>query len=154
MGEGGPAMSGWLYEKPLTDAAIRTTIDLSGAMRAGVVFRVATVERDRPRVMGLAVCVNRARGVIQLCEAELESRRSVQLKPLDTVYGCAADTAKVEVWMRAEYVEVYVDDRALFSLNAEEYALEGKAGFFVEGGSAVFDSPTVYAITAPLRGDE
>ena len=143
IGDGGPAMSGWLFEKPAEDCAISATLDLSDCERTGVLFRIAPVEKPRPGIGGLALCVNRRRGVIQLCEAEVESRRSVQLKPLDNVHLGVGESFQVEVFLRAEYVEIYGDGRPLFVLNAGDYPAAGKVGFFVDSGKVVLSDIAV-----------
>ena len=150
VGDGGPAMSGRLFDEAVGDCAIDTRIDLSEASRAGVLFHVAPVEKPRPMVRGLALCVDRGRGVVQLCEAQVETRRAVQLKPLDTVYGRRGPSARVEVFLRAEYVEIYCDGRPLFVLNACDYPTRGKVGSFVDGGSATFGDAWVRAIPEPM----
>lgn len=150
-GDAGPAASGWLFDAPVADCALRARMDLKEAECAGVLLHVAPVEEPRRRrVRGLAVRANRKRGVIQLCEVETNVRRSVEFKALDNVYGQRCDSCDIEVFMRAEYIEVYCNRRALFVLNAGDYPVSGKLGFFVERGRASFDEVRVTEVP-PMR---
>lgn len=149
--DAGPAISGWLFDRKMEDGAIKVRIDLRETERAGVLFRIAHLDQPRRGVRGLALCFNHKRGVIQLCEAEIELRRSVQLKPLDNVYLKRFTHWEVEIFLRAEYVEIYCNHAPYFALNASDYATSGKVGFFADCGTACFENPEVREITAPLK---
>ena len=49
----------------------------------------------------------------------------------------------MEVFLRAEYVEIYGDGRPLFVLNAADYPAAGKVGFFVDSGKVVLSDIAV-----------
>lgn len=166
-GDAGSAVSGWLFDQALEDCAIRATLNLGEASRAGVLFRVACpLEAPKPGayppsvLKGLALCIDRKRGVVQLCEAVIESSPTIHFKPLDTVYLRSRKRYDVEIFLRAEYVEIYCNRRPLFVLNGTDYALKGrsdyyaprgKVGLYVGEGRATFNGFRVREIPVRLR---
>ncbi|MBU4285779.1 MAG: hypothetical protein KKD76_02625, partial [Verrucomicrobia bacterium] len=140
-GNAGVAMSAWLFDQPLGDFAVRCTVNLSGAARAGVIFRIH--EGDTRSEKGWAVSLDRERSRIELCRPILQCRTSLRVDPLDVVYGALPDRCAIEVWVRDSYVEVYVNNRPRFVLNtspvtATDHVTSGRFGLFVENGSARF----------------
>ena len=151
IGDAGPTISGWLFDEPAEDCALRATLDVRESVRAGVLFRMAHVEEPRAGTRGLALCLDRKRNVIQLCEAQIGSRRSVELTPLDNVYLPTGGLAEIEVFLRAEYVEIYWQKRPLFILNAAHYPLTGRMGFFADRGKTIVENVEVRDIPEKLR---
>ncbi len=145
VGDAGPAISAWTFAKPFTDGAVQAHCDLSNAVRGGVLFRLSPVDPSAParRLRGLGVCLDRARGVIQLCEVRVGGRPSVQLKPLDTVHVDPGAQTDVEVFLRAEYIEVYCGGKPYFVLGTTDYPVEGQAGCFVDRGRIVAENLSV-----------
>ena len=158
IGDAGSAISGWLFDEMVKDCAIQVEVYLREACCAGVLLRIAPAQETglnrEPKIVttkGLALCLNRSRGVIQLCKAQIESRRSIMLKPLDNVYVGVGERSKVEIFLREEYVEIYCDSRPLFVLNASDYPISGKVGLFVQKGKAIFEGLEVREIPVGLR---
>ncbi len=140
-GDAGVAMSAWLFDQHLEDFAARCTVDLSGAARAGVIFRIH--ESDTMSEKGWAVSLDRERARIELCRPIMQCRTTLRIDPLDVVYGALPDRCEIEVWVRDSYVEVYVNNRPCFVLNtslvtAADHVTSGRLGLFVENGSARF----------------
>ena len=150
VGDAGPAVSAWVFDEPVSDCAIQLGCDLSEAVRGGVLFRLIPVAPEAPRegLKGLALCLNRARGVIQLCEARLTGRPRVQLKALETVHVNPGERTSLEVFLRAEYIEIYWGGRPCFGLSSSEYAVSGRMGFFADRGRAAFEAFAVRALPA------
>lgn len=145
-GDAGPSNTAWLFENSLADCVIRARIEMTRAERAGVLFHIGRVEEPHPHSGGLALCLDRKRGVIQLCEAQTEWRKPVRLKALDNAYLNVGESVDVEIFLRAEYVEIYCDGRPHFVLNAADYPTQGKAGFFVDNGKVVLSDIAVRAL--------
>lgn len=151
VGNAGPAISGWLFDRKMGDCVIKVKLGLGETECAGVLFRIAHLDQSSRGIRGLALCLNRQRGIIQLCEAETETRRSVNLQPLDNVYLKPRENVEVEIFLRAEYAEIYCNQRPCFVLNVSDYAVAGKIGFFVDRGVACFENIEVRDITVPLK---
>ena len=148
-GEAGPAMSAWIFDRLPGDFAAECTVDVSGAARAGVIFRIQ--DSDVRSERGWAVSIDRERSRIELCRPVLQCRTSLRLDPLDVIYGPVPEKCTIEIFMRDSYIEVYVSRCPCFILNASvvtasEHAKDGKFGIFVENGSAGFASLCVREI--------
>ncbi len=147
-GEGGAAMSGWLFEEVLGDFGASCRLDLAQAERAGVIFRVAEEQASGEEGGAWAISVDRKRSRYELCRTVLQGRVAVQLQPVDIVHAPNCGSCLVEVFVRDSYVEIYADRRPLFLLNtsmvtASDHVTTGHLGLFVEGGRARFEEVVV-----------
>ena len=156
-GEAGPAMSAWLFDKELDDFKASCKVQLSGAARAGIMFRIN--ERDKMEEKGWAVSLDRERSCVELCIPVIQCRTSLRLDPLDVVYGSVSEESKIEVWVRDSYVEVYINERIYFCFNGSmvtpsDHLPTGKFGFFVEKGTADFKDVCAVQISKLMGSGE
>ena len=136
-----------LWPDLIRDLEMSATIQLAAGWRAGLVVRF-----DPEQKTGLLVSVDRRRG--QVC-LERISEPSLhhpfcRTEPLDTARWPVRAVVRLRVVVRSEYVDVYLEDRWVFSAGLEPASPgSGQVGLFVSDGRAIFREIQTFVL-APL----
>jgi beta-fructofuranosidase len=143
-----------LRSEPWSDFHLSCKITARASGAAGVVFRYNPETRQ-----GVVVVLDFGRGLAEINNTRTGWRWIGRtLWDRSTCSLSAGQPAHLRILCRAEFAEVYVDDRWLFSTALQETPTvealaeiprEGALGFFVEDGEATFSEARLAAL-APL----
>ncbi len=120
----------------VSDFHLTCQLRLGQAARAGVAFRVDPERRDETR-LGTAIVLDAGASMAEwgrltysdvVCVEDEAAWRFVPDQPV-----------RLRILARGEHIELYLDDRWLFSAHVEELPPRGRLAFMVEAGEAAFE---------------
>jgi beta-fructofuranosidase len=150
-----------LLAPDVADLHVRCVIRMDEGARAGVVVRSATgLDGERERRAGVVITLDfeLQRVRLEVLEYVAAEGWSVSTSDLRGGLGREFDTVTMPLelgrpyllrcFVRAEFVEVYLDDRWVFSTASATHAERGDVELYVERGEAAFTDLRIAELTA------
>lgn len=132
------------------DLELAADLAISTAGKAGFILRFSPDGQ-----VGLVAAVDRARGTVGVERIESKSvwHPLANCCPLDEVRLPIGERVRLRVLVRAQYVEVYLDDRWLLASHWAQDMPSGSCGLFVADGHATFTNREAHVLR-PLLASE
>jgi len=124
----------------ITDINLSCHVDLRESQRCGILLRF-----DQEKANGLAVTLDKTNQEVSFGQVGTNWFGSLYFRIChiyDSVYWDLSDKRPIllRIIARAEFVEVYIDDRLALCVSISNEFQSGVIGYFVEGGKSSFEN--------------
>jgi sucrose-6-phosphate hydrolase SacC (GH32 family) len=121
----------------ISDFHLVCTITLDQTSRAGIIFRRDQSQKDETR-RGTVFSLNAANGMVEW--GRLSYSDIIQVED-EVKWPLLADNPiQVRILARNEHIELYLNNRWVFSAHTEDLPQKGKLGFSVQNGNVKIDN--------------